>query len=65
MIMELLTATNFALQAIKVMMGQLIGKANASLVVLERKLWLNLSEKKDTEKMLFLSFLNIIIIFFA
>ncbi len=51
---ELRTATDLALRATKVMM-QALGKAMASLVVLERHLWLNLTDIRDAEKMAFLN----------
>ncbi len=51
---ELRTATDLALRATKVMM-QAVGKAMASLVVLERHLWLNLTDIRDAEKMAFLN----------
>lgn len=51
---ELRTATDLALRATKAM-TQAVGKAMASLVVLERHLWLNLTDIRDAEKMAFLN----------
>ncbi|XDV20475.1 hypothetical protein PO909_025797 [Leuciscus waleckii] len=50
---DLRSATDLALQATKAT-AQAIGKSMASLVVLERHLWLNLTEIKETDKMHFL-----------
>lgn len=50
---ELRTATDLALRATKAT-AQAVGKTMASLVVLERHLWLNLTEIRDAEKMAFL-----------
>ncbi len=50
---ELRTVTDLALCATKVT-TQAVGKAMASLVVLERHLWLNLTDIRDAEKMAFL-----------
>ncbi len=50
---ELRTATDLALRATKAT-AQVINKTMVSLVVLERHLWLNLTEIRDAEKMAFL-----------
>lgn len=50
---ELHKATDLALRATKTML-QGVGKAMASLVVLDRHLWLNLMDIRDAEKMAFL-----------
>ncbi len=50
---ELHSATDLALRATK-MTGQAIGRSMASLVVLERHLWLNLTEMKYADKIPFL-----------
>lgn len=50
---ELCTATHLALQATKAT-AQAVGKTMANLVVLERHLWMDLTEIKDAEKMAFL-----------
>lgn len=50
---ELHTANNLSLCATKAT-AQAISKTMASLVVLERHLWLNLTEIRDAEKMAFL-----------
>lgn len=50
---ELRTARNLALHVMKATVHA-IGKTMASLVVLERHLWLNITEIKDAEKMAFL-----------
>ncbi len=50
---ELRSATDLALCATK-MTAQAIGRSMASLVVLERHLWLNLTEIKEADKVPFL-----------
>ncbi len=50
---ELRSATDLALHATK-MTAQVIGRSMASLVVLERHLWLNLTEIKGADKVPFL-----------
>ncbi|ROL55046.1 hypothetical protein DPX16_20307 [Anabarilius grahami] len=50
---DLHSATDLALRATKAT-AQAIGRSMASLVVLERHLWLNLTEIKDLDKMAFL-----------
>ncbi len=50
---ELHSATDLALRATK-MTAQAIGRSMASLVVLERHLWLNLTKTKDADKVPFL-----------
>ncbi len=50
---ELRSATDLALRATKTT-AQAIGRSMASLVVLERHLWLTLTEIKDTDKVSFL-----------
>ncbi|KAL0200336.1 hypothetical protein M9458_003523, partial [Cirrhinus mrigala] len=50
---ELRSATDLALRATKAT-AQAIGRSMASLVVLERHLWLTLTEIKDADKVLFL-----------
>ncbi|ROL49022.1 hypothetical protein DPX16_16637, partial [Anabarilius grahami] len=50
---ELRSATDLALCATKTM-AQVIGSSMASLVVLERHLWLNLTEIKDADRAVFL-----------
>ncbi len=50
---ELRSMTNLALGATK-MTAQALGRSIASLVVLERHLWLNLTEKKGVDKVPFL-----------
>lgn len=50
---ELCSATDLAMYATKTT-AQGIGSAMASLVVLERHLWLNLKEIKDADKAAFL-----------
>ncbi len=50
---ELCSATDLALRITK-MTAQAIGRSMASLVLLERHLWLNLTEMKDADKVPFL-----------
>ncbi len=50
---ELRTASNLSLRATKAT-AWAISKTMASLVVLERHLWLNLTEIRDAKKMAFL-----------
>ncbi len=52
---KLRSTTDLALQATK-MTAQVIGRSMASLVVLKRHLWLNLTEIKDADKVPFLDF---------
>ncbi len=52
---ELRSMTDLALRATK-MIAQAIGRSMASLVMLERHLWLNLTEIKDVDKVPFLDF---------
>ncbi|KAL0165985.1 hypothetical protein M9458_037829, partial [Cirrhinus mrigala] len=52
-LMELRSATDLALRATKAT-AQAIGRSMASLVVLERHLWLTLTEIKDADKVSFL-----------
>ncbi len=60
---ELGSATDLALRATKTT-AQAIGRSMASLVVLERHLWLTLTEIKDVDKVSFLFFLLSTIFFF-
>ncbi|KAL0172912.1 hypothetical protein M9458_033223, partial [Cirrhinus mrigala] len=53
LLQELCSATDYALQATKVM-AQALGRAMSTMVVQERHLWLNLAEMQDAEKVRFL-----------